>query len=344
MLTLNSARVEVEWKWLLLPDPSDYHLPKPSANALPMPASRKAQREINAKRSVDERPRAGDVFVEGVAPGKDYVWSEHNTCDATECKNTAQTKVDFSKEYQLWHYLGQHSTEAKAKYTEDPGKPQHNPKSSFLDSIPKPPPPPRPQRVPSYGAAHPSPATASTAVKPERPYVYKPRKPVDTSLLAPFAPQKFALNTAGSSGIPPLSFGTDPRFSNPGSFTASRLTPVANGSQSQQQLNQFANVAQVPITKSSPSINPAWLSQPPQQTSGPMSSYQTSQNDPRQSVNPTTLTAAAQPANTVNIQPSQYNASSQQDSTTSSAPQPSADVTPQHAWQKFSFFQAYHNR
>lgn len=349
MLTMSSARVEVEWKWLLIPDPSDYHLPKASANALPMPASRKAQEAINAKRSVDERPRAGDIFVEGAAPGKDYVWSEYHTCDAAECKNAAQTNINFSKEDQVWHYLGQHSTEAKAKYTENPDKPQHNPKSSFLDSIPKPPPPPRPQRVPSHGAAHPSQGTSSNIIKSERPYVYKPRKPVDTSLITPFAPQKIALNTSGSGGIPPLSFGSDPRFSNSGAFTTSGFSPVPNSSLPQQQspgdLNsQYTHASHVPVAKSSQSIDPAWLSHQPQQIAG-QSAYQIPQNVPKQPPNSTTATTATQSSGSVTAQlSSDHTNSYQQDTGSSSTPQASTNAASQHAWQKFSFFQAYHNR
>lgn len=348
MLMSNSARVEVEWKWLLLPDPADYHLPKASANALPMPASRKAQQAINAKRLVDDSPKAGDIFVEGNAPSKDYVWSEYHTCDGAECKNAAQAKVDFSKENQVWHYLGQYSTEGKAKYTEDPSKPQHNPKSSFLDSIPKPPPPPKPQRIPSYGAAHPSQATSSTVVKTERPYVYKPKKPVDASLLTPFAPQKFALSTPGSSGIPPLSFGTDPRFSNSSAFTASRLTPGSNNSQPQQQFQsgvnpQFAHASQASLNNTNQSINPAWLANQSQQMPSP-SAYQSAQSTPGQATKPTTATTGSQLSIAANIQPSMYDTSSQQDTATSIVPQAPANAVPQHAWQKFSFFQAYHNR
>lgn len=319
-----------------------------------MPASRKAQEAINAKRLVDDRPQAGEIFAEGVAPGKDYVWSEYHDCEGAECKNTAQAKVDLSKENQLWHYLHPHSTDTKDRYTEDPDKPQHNPKSSFLNSIPKPPPPPKPQRVPSHSAARPSHVTASGVVKPERPYVYKPKKPVDASGLTPFAPQKFALNTAGPSGIPPLSFGTDPRFSNPGTFTAGRLTPLPNHTQPQQQFqggfhSPFAHGPPVPIARApSQSINPAWLSQPPQQMPQQMpapSAYQSFQRAPSQPPNPTISTAVAPPSVGAHNQPStSYNTPSQQGVAPPAAPQPPATAVPQHAWQKFSFFQAYHNR
>ncbi|OAA52874.1 jumonji family transcription factor [Cordyceps fumosorosea ARSEF 2679] len=135
-------RIDIEWKWLLIPDPSDYHLPKASPNALPLPASEKARKRINAKRQDDDKPRKGDEFAEG------YTWSEFNLHDVAVNKD--QVKVDFAKADQIWHYLGSTSTEAKAQYTEDPTKRRHNPKANFLDTIPK---PPRPIAVPKVKQA-----------------------------------------------------------------------------------------------------------------------------------------------------------------------------------------------
>ncbi|CRK22985.1 hypothetical protein BN1723_018034, partial [Verticillium longisporum] len=90
----NGARVEVEWKWLLVADPSDYHLPKASARAIPMPTSQKAKQELNAKRAVDEVPRKDDTFVDG-----GFTWAEFHTCEPFH--NTGQVKVDLDKDTQL---------------------------------------------------------------------------------------------------------------------------------------------------------------------------------------------------------------------------------------------------
>jgi hypothetical protein len=206
-LTISRDRVEVEWKWLLLPDPADFRLPKASANAIPMPTCRKAQKEINAKRAVDEAPRKDDEF----APG--FTWAEFHAGDPL--KNPTQIKIDFTKENQVWHYLGKTSTEAKAQYTEDPSRPWHNPKGNFLDTIPKPPPPVRMPLVPQVRqlvpGAYPGypqyPATngvlsnAGTG-KQEKPYVYKPRKPAGPNPgqhAAQFSSHTFAVNAPSPS-------------------------------------------------------------------------------------------------------------------------------------------------
>ncbi|KAK0639078.1 hypothetical protein B0T16DRAFT_394869 [Cercophora newfieldiana] len=210
----NGDRVEVEWKWLLLPDPADFRLPKASANAIPMPTSRKAQKELNAKRPVDDTPRKDDEFAAG------FVWAEFHAGDPI--KNSAQVKIDLSKDNQVWHYLGKTSTELRAQYTEDVAKSVHNVKSNFLDSIPKPPKPasmaapPKPKRAHSAGfpaqgvlpkvSPVPLPGTvaASLAVKQDKPYIYKPRQ---LSATLPggnqFATQQFAPKVPPS----PLSYG-----------------------------------------------------------------------------------------------------------------------------------------
>ncbi|KAL7943854.1 hypothetical protein V8C42DRAFT_328644 [Trichoderma barbatum] len=203
----NGDRMEVEWKWLLLPDPSDYHLPKASANAIPLPSSQKAKDKLNAKRHQgDDKPRKGDPFVEG-----DYSWAEFHTGEVT----TQQTKVDFSKQDQIWYYLGKSSTEAKAQYTEDPSQPRHNTKGNFLDTLPKPPKPvpARPvyqQRA--YGvpgqfthtgvlAGHMMMPTNATAL--ERPYVYQPRAPTGYNHHLPGTYSFQGTNAAAAAAAPP---------------------------------------------------------------------------------------------------------------------------------------------
>ncbi|KAI1857986.1 hypothetical protein JX265_011016 [Neoarthrinium moseri] len=196
MLTLISDRVEVEWKWLLLPNPADLRLQKASPNAIPMPTSRKAKDKINAtKRTVEELPRAQDDFVEG------FTWAEFHT--AENPTNKTQVKIDFSKENQIWHYLGKTSTEARAQYTEDPKKPAHNSKSNFLDTIPRPPPPvvARPIPTTTYGTPYATPA------KFDRPYQYKPKNPMPPAFhhypyTQRYTAQQFAPNNLAAKPFP----------------------------------------------------------------------------------------------------------------------------------------------
>ncbi|KAM5343077.1 hypothetical protein ACJ41O_014043 [Fusarium nematophilum] len=196
----NGDRVEVEWKWLLLPDPADYRLPKASAKAIPMPTSRKDKEMLKTKRLSDDKPQKDDPFVEGCT------WAEFQL---ESVSNKEQVKVDFSKPDQVWHYLGKESTEARARFTEDPAKPRHNPKGNFLETVPRPPKPAKPAKpMPAaYTPRYPYPLAASYAgsystagaatkpvsARPEKPYVYKPRKPVEANFAAPgsFTTQRF---------------------------------------------------------------------------------------------------------------------------------------------------------
>jgi hypothetical protein len=138
-----------------------------------------------------------------------HIWAEYNTLDVD---NKAQTKVDLDKPDQVWFYLGKTSTDAKAQYTEDPSRPQHNPKGNFLDTIPKPPKPvvvkPPAQRPPKPPAAVQSypymgmgtmPMSVNTS-KPEKPYTYKPKNVASFNVsssphtIATFAPSGAAMS------------------------------------------------------------------------------------------------------------------------------------------------------
>jgi hypothetical protein len=208
-LTRISDRVEVEWKWLLLPDPADCRLPKASPNAIPMPTSRKAKEKINAtKRAAEELPRPQDDFVEG------FTWAEFHTADNPT--NKTQVKIDFAKDNQIWHYLGKTSTEARAQYTEDVKKPAHNPKSNFLDTIPRPPPP---------VVARPPPVPQGIAAKFDKPYQYKPKNPVPPSFTHyPYTPpQRYPAQTFTAQQFTPNALAAKP-FPTPTSTFAPQST------------------------------------------------------------------------------------------------------------------------
>jgi hypothetical protein len=180
-----------------------------------MPKSFKAKESLNTtKRQADDIPRADDAFVEG------FTWAEFKNENLP--RNPAQVKIDLEKENHIWFYLGKKSTEAKAQFTEDLAKPRHNPKGHFLDTIPKP-----IITAPrqSYAASYPSnlsqdalqaskvsarPSQPGNSVRPEKPYVYKPRDSVDRYRVdqqAYRSQQNFVQQAPAA-----LPFGTDPRY------------------------------------------------------------------------------------------------------------------------------------
>ncbi|KAL0940367.1 jumonji family transcription [Colletotrichum truncatum] len=323
----NGDRLEVEWKWLLLPDPADYHLPKASAQAIPMPSSQKAKDQLNAKRPTDEIPRKDAPFVEG------FTWAEFHPCD--ECANPNQVRVDLAKDNQVWHYLGKTSTEAKAQYSEDPAKQQHNPKSNYLDTIPKPPKPVsataaqrKTSNIPPQPAPMPTPGVViQPGIKTEKPYVYKPRKPVEPNYTGSgaFATQKLtpkiSPSPSPSSAGQQLPFGSDPRYQmQNGQFVQQRFAPDVHQSYisrySPAEPGQYAapNTAQRPSPYGNPPSHPAGPTRPAQQM-------------------------WATPAQNSMPQPP----ANSQASTPQSHRRYSAAPTPSVAM-KYAFFQVHHNR
>lgn len=211
----------MEWKWLLLPDPSDYHLPKASTAALPLPASQKAKKKLNAKRHDEDKPRKDDTFSEG------YTWAEFQL---EPVKNKAQVNVDFTKADQIWHYLGQTSTEARAQYTEDPAQRRHNPKGNFLDTIPRPP-KPAPVPKPAYQGYQ------QVANGPMAPYVYKPRTSFDYKFSTPLSNttnQHYSPYTqsppAGSPTFHAYNYQTSTFSRQPNGYAATQGSQAATGS------------------------------------------------------------------------------------------------------------------
>lgn len=173
-------RVEVEWKYILKLHPNESQRPTPSANAKPLPEHLKeTDASLDITNRTDGVPEIGDPFHD---PNSEQKWAEWNTAPTVTQK---VAKVDFSKENQLWYYLGKSSTEARPQYTENPARPTNNPKSNFLDTV-KPPPPPVPTfHRTSYPASYPL-KPAPIAVPPRtpiqqqiqstRPYQYKPKE------------------------------------------------------------------------------------------------------------------------------------------------------------------------
>jgi hypothetical protein len=178
---------------------------------------------VTSKRQANDLPRKEDPFLPG------FTWEEFNTFKLE--RNVAQVKVDLSKENQIWYYLGKHSTDAKAQFTEDPAKPKHNPKGHFLDTIPKPAPVSRQSYTASYPASYPAPYPSSVinqhalnAVRasnrpvlppnPSRPsnkpYEYKPRSNSESYRVdsQAFRSQQTFLQNS----VMPYAFDSDPNY------------------------------------------------------------------------------------------------------------------------------------
>lgn len=210
----SGERVEIEWKWLLIPDPLDYHLPKASPNALPLPASEKARNRINAKRQDDDKPRKDDDFAEG------YTWAEFNLHD--EVLNKDQVKVDLRKQDQLWHYLGKSSTEAKAQYTEDARNRRHNPRSNFLDTLPK---PPKPVAAPRYRQYHQQGVTAGPTHQQYNGGYIPPLAVGNMVVGRPYTQQRFAPAPQAAVAHVQISYNIPPAHHQPAQMTWNNMPP-----------------------------------------------------------------------------------------------------------------------
>ncbi|KAL8742449.1 MAG: hypothetical protein Q9190_005072, partial [Brigantiaea leucoxantha] len=145
------GKIEVEYKWLLVFDPANSHLPAPSDTAKTLPAHLARRSRAKAEEASSGNPKVNEPFCD---PKSVNVWSEFHT--SRNIRNPAQVKVDLSKSKQLWFYLGKTSTEAKAQYTGNLARLVNDPTSNFLESV-RPPPPPfvPPVQRRSYPATYP---------------------------------------------------------------------------------------------------------------------------------------------------------------------------------------------
>ena len=264
---IDSDRFEVEWKWVLAPDPTESKLVKPSANAKPLP-SHLAPHNLEASNPDYGPPVSGDPFTPGDSPQK---WEEFICCEDLP-RNPDRRKVDLSKENQVVYYLGKNSTETRPKFTESLQKRRNNPALHFLETIKPKPRPPQVATVPkalNHNVAN-RPALNNAfkqntmplpPPKQERPYQYKPKSDVSflPSPLGPGAPlnttssvaSPLGRNVSNSANLPPLQ-GKAPTLPNPPAATASS--------------NLAADGACNQTTQSRPSIaqhsrQPSWQSQ-----------------------------------------------------------------------------------
>ncbi|KAK5242069.1 hypothetical protein LTR16_008795, partial [Cryomyces antarcticus] len=109
-------RVEVEWKWLAVMDPAASQRPKPSKNAIPMPADMN-KKSVSIENRQDGYPTMEEPFHDNPA----NKWHEFYTIDTPPTgykpgviRNPEQKKTDLDKPDVEWFYLPKTSTEARA--------------------------------------------------------------------------------------------------------------------------------------------------------------------------------------------------------------------------------------
>ncbi|KAI9893737.1 MAG: hypothetical protein M1814_005953 [Vezdaea aestivalis] len=191
--------MEVEYKWLLILDPADSKMHYASENALPLPPDQLR----NALLLQNDDPQTYDPFGEA---NSGYIWAEFQSGKPT--RNPTQVKVDVNAPGRLWHYVGEISTETKARYTADPSSRVHDRRSVFLDTV-KPRPVPVARRSATGPLLNGSPHMKALAPGPdlsrsEKPYAYKPKHPVLTSLISPLPPHLQRYQPAARLGGNPL--------------------------------------------------------------------------------------------------------------------------------------------
>ena len=150
-----SGRISVASTSILFVDTAKSCLQRPSSNALPLPEHLQGKIGSAAQEFGERKPSPGDEFMS--TDHLKYNWAEFSV--HAPPINLAQKAVNLAKEKQLWHFLGEKSTESKAQYTADPSVTRHDPQSNFLQSV-EPPrhimaPPPHPARRISLPASHP---------------------------------------------------------------------------------------------------------------------------------------------------------------------------------------------
>ncbi|KAL9012560.1 MAG: hypothetical protein Q9173_002683 [Seirophora scorigena] len=217
--------IEVEYKWLLIFDPVNSHLPAPSANAKPLPKHLAEKSRESVDDAASATPKADQPFSDR---NSIHTWSEFHTCRAI--RNPAQTKIDLSMPKQLWFYLGKTSTENRAQFTGDLAKPVNDADANFLERV-RPRPPayvaPQPIQRKSFPATYPAGINihAANAVGISRQYQQKPPQRPPASKERPYS-GKYAVSDAKPYQYKPKdSFSPNPDVYASLKRTSSQTTP-----------------------------------------------------------------------------------------------------------------------
>ena len=244
LLTMNSDRIELEYKWLCLLDPDDSQRPKPSSNAIPMPEGMN-KKAVSISNRQDGVPTQDQPFHDN----PDYKWHDFYNMDmpppgylSSKIQAPMRLKVNIDTPDQLYFYLGEPSTEAKCFFTEKAGSSEVAQKANFVERV---------QPRPGYGhqaprqqlAARPTPGQkqnanpyGGTIFRHEKPYAYKPRDPMQpNNYMMAIDPQSLAnqrnfLTDSSNGGRQPQQYGQPrplaPQYSYQGGDTAYSPQPL----------------------------------------------------------------------------------------------------------------------
>ncbi|KAI5304110.1 hypothetical protein KEM56_006842, partial [Ascosphaera pollenicola] len=199
--------VEVPYKFLLVVKKSNFSPLSPSVKPLPADLAQQVDNHREVRSSV---PLSGSCFAD---PDSNHHWAEFSSVDPA---HQLPLNVDLSQPERIWHYLGHSSTEYRAQYTENPGRPYHNPRSHFLESV-------KPQTSTDAAVRHTSPPsqrspsqcyTVDTAIGMPTPQFDGPDYQQDTAMTSPYkqspyikreptgSPMQLAENIAPFDGLP----------------------------------------------------------------------------------------------------------------------------------------------
>jgi hypothetical protein len=177
-----SDRVEIEYKWLCLLDPDDSLRPKPTSNAIPMPEGMN-KKAVSITNRQDGVPDQGHSFHDNA----DFKWHDFYNMDmpppgyvSSKVQAPLKLNVKIDAPDQLYHYLGEQSTEAKCFFTHKPGTTEVAVKANFIERMQP------PKQIYQYqapkkaiSASHSVPRqnnfSAIGILQGGKPYAYKPR-------------------------------------------------------------------------------------------------------------------------------------------------------------------------
>nr|POF17780.1 dna damage-responsive transcriptional repressor rph1 [Quercus suber] len=207
-------RIEVEYKWIFVLDPDDSQRPKPSASAIPMPEGMN-KKQVSVDNRQDGVPDQGDVFHTDPAYKSHEFYNLHFVVPGFAQNKfcpPSKLNVDIDAPDQLYYYLPKISTEAKSAYTDKVGGTEAVSKANFMDRVTPRPNynQPRSHTLASAAAKKPISLSHNTSgpvrhhapimsagnpynvARCDKPYMYKPKEPMQPNYMWTIDPQALA--------------------------------------------------------------------------------------------------------------------------------------------------------